>query len=90
MTLSDTLEAATKQYGIPILMSGQFVRSYTRLSDLRLALDGFVSNANTSRSSVDISRVRTGETPVKGLVGQVSYGRSRAARRCWGLPPPHL
>lgn len=26
VTLSDTLEAATKQYGIPILMSGQFVK----------------------------------------------------------------
>lgn len=30
MTLSDTLEAATKQYGIPILMSGQFVKILSR------------------------------------------------------------
>jgi hypothetical protein len=30
VTLSDTLEAATKQYGIPILMSGQFVSNRAR------------------------------------------------------------
>ena len=36
VTLSDTLEAATKQYGIPILMSGQFVSTRTIMFELHV------------------------------------------------------